>query len=74
VHFWHEHNRNIFRALLGTDLPEEEFQRLSERKEAYFRDSVRRQHPCVARALEWLERFHAWASGRRLPPRRRSKN
>lgn len=52
-------NRNIFRALLGTDLPEEEFQRLSERKEAYFRDSVRGNTRALPGALEWLERFHA---------------
>ena len=50
-------NRGIFRTLLGYDLPEEEFQPLSERKEAYFREDIRGEAQLLPGVGEWLERF-----------------
>lgn len=52
-------NRNIFKTLLDRPLPEEEFQLLSDRKEAYFRESVRGTTRLLPGAAEWLERFSA---------------
>jgi beta-phosphoglucomutase family hydrolase len=50
-------NRGIFRTLLGYDLPEEEFQPLSERKEQYFREDIRGEAQLLPGVGEWLERF-----------------
>lgn len=52
-------NRNIFKALLAQTLEEDEFQRLSERKEQYFREGVRGSTSLLPGARGWLEQFSA---------------
>lgn len=50
-------NRNIFKTLLARELPEEEFQRLSERKEEYFREGIRGSCRLLPGVVDWLQRF-----------------
>ncbi|HNR02769.1 MAG TPA: HAD family phosphatase [Anaerolineaceae bacterium] len=50
-------NRNIFKTLLARELPEEEFWRLSQRKEAYFREDIRGNARLLPGVADWLERF-----------------
>ena len=52
-------NRSILQTLLGVDLPEEEFRPVSDRKEVYFRESVRGNSRLLPGAADWLERFSA---------------
>jgi len=50
-------NRNIFKALLDRTLAEDEFHLLSDRKEEYFRQSVRGSTRPLPGVEEWLQRF-----------------
>ena len=50
-------NRNIFKTLLPRELDEEEFWRLSERKEQYFRAGIRGNCQLLPGVLDWLQRF-----------------
>lgn len=50
-------NRLIFRTLLGYELEEETFQRLSERKEVCFREGIRGSAQLLPGVAGWLERF-----------------
>ncbi len=50
-------NRNIFKTLLARELPEEEFQQLSDRKERYFRADIRGNAQLLPGVAQWLERF-----------------
>lgn len=50
-------NRNIFKTLLARALPEEEMQRLSDRKEQFFRDGIRGTCRLLPGVVDWLERF-----------------
>lgn len=50
-------NRNIFKTLVARELPEAEFQRLSDRKEQYFRDGIRGNCRLLPGVEDWLKRF-----------------
>lgn len=50
-------NRTILKTLLGIDLPEGEFNAVSDRKEVYFRESVRGSARLLPAVMDWLERF-----------------
>ncbi|HPS41802.1 MAG TPA: beta-phosphoglucomutase family hydrolase [Anaerolineaceae bacterium] len=50
----------IFRTLLGRELEEMEFQRLSDRKEELFRTSIRGTAQTLPSVRDWLERFKGW--------------
>ncbi len=50
-------NRNIFKTLLARELPEDEFQVLSDRKEQYFREDIRGNAKLLPGVAEWLARF-----------------
>lgn len=50
-------NRNVFKTLLARELSEEEFQRLSERKEQYYRAGIRDNARLLPGVAGWLERF-----------------
>ena len=52
-------NRSILKTLLGVDLPEADFQAVSDRKEVYFRESVRGITRFLSGVAEWLERFES---------------
>ena len=53
-------NRLIFRTLLGRELEEMEFQRLSDQKEELFRSRIRGSAQTLPGVNEWLERFKSW--------------
>lgn len=50
-------NRLILRTILDCDLPEEEVQQTSDRKEVYFRDSIRGSARLLPGVADWLKRF-----------------
>lgn len=50
-------NRLILHTLLGYDLPEEELQRVSDSKEAYFREGIRGSAQLLPGVADWLKRF-----------------
>lgn len=52
-------NRTILKTLLGVDLPEQEFQAVSDRKEVYFRESVRGCAHLFPAVVEWLVFFQS---------------
>ena len=53
-------NRTILKTLLGVYLPEAEFQAVSDRKEVYFRESVRGITRFLPGVTDWLARFHSF--------------
>jgi beta-phosphoglucomutase family hydrolase len=50
-------NRLILHTLLGYDLPEEEFQKISDRKEIYFREDIRGYAKLLPGVTDWLQYF-----------------
>lgn len=53
-------NRLIFHTLLGRELDEADFQRLSDRKEELFRTGIRGNAHTLPGVNDWLERFKSW--------------
>lgn len=56
-------NRLIFSTLLGYELEEETFQRLSDRKEVCFREGIRGSARLLPGVAAWLERFRQMGPG-----------
>lgn len=50
-------NRLIVHTILGYDLPEEDFQRVSDSKEEYFREGIRGNAQLLPGVADWLRRF-----------------
>jgi len=50
-------NRLILYTILNRTLPEDEFQAVSDRKEEYFRSSIRGSAQLLPGVADWLERF-----------------
>ncbi|MBN1919297.1 MAG: HAD family phosphatase [Verrucomicrobia bacterium] len=52
-------NKDILEALFGRALPDEEWRRLGDRKEAFYRDIIRHSVPAMPGAVGLIEALHA---------------